>query len=237
MVGLGGVDSKSPVAEAKKTKESDYGRTIGEPKLSDEAKKYYDQLKKKYGDFDFVLVSSDQMENAKANASKYANGFKTVVLIDEAKVEKMATDEDFRNKYEGILSGAKKQIDQLANSLGATNQNIKGFGIQVNDNGTLSYFAVLKDSSAKQMERIEEHRKQSKLEKKAAEKKASKEAKEERLNKHNKDVKEKEDDVVISSDSLEDLIKKIEDYNFTKLSDNVKTDAEKMLGQHIDFKG
>ena len=34
-----------------------YGKTIGEPKLSDEAAKYYDQLKSKFGNMDFILVS------------------------------------------------------------------------------------------------------------------------------------------------------------------------------------
>ena len=32
-----------------------YGKTIGEPKLSDEAAKYYDQLKSKFGNMDFIL--------------------------------------------------------------------------------------------------------------------------------------------------------------------------------------
>ena len=35
----------------------------------------------------------------KANAAKYANGYKTVVLIDEDKIEQMATDEKFRKQY------------------------------------------------------------------------------------------------------------------------------------------
>lgn len=45
-----------------------YGRTIGQPELSEKAAKYYEQLKKKYGNYDFILVSRDQKENAKANA-------------------------------------------------------------------------------------------------------------------------------------------------------------------------
>lgn len=77
-----GKASESKKANAAK---SEYGKTVGEPKLSEEGKKYYEELKKKYGNYDFVLVSSDQKENAKANASKYANSFKTVVLIDEEK--------------------------------------------------------------------------------------------------------------------------------------------------------
>lgn len=118
---------------------ADYGRTIGQPELSEKAAKYYEQLKKRYGNYDFILVSRDQKENAKANAAKYANGYKTVVLIDEDKIEQMATDEKFRKQYEGILSGAAAQIQQLKTSLQSSGAQVKGFGMQVNDGGTLSF--------------------------------------------------------------------------------------------------
>ena len=116
-------------SEAKQTKGAtgNYGRTIGQPELSEKAAKYYEQLKKKYGNYDFILVSRDQKENAKANAAKYANGYKTVVLIDEDKIEQMATDEKFRKQYEGILSGAAAQIQQLKTSLQSSGAQVKGF--------------------------------------------------------------------------------------------------------------
>ena len=162
---------------------SEYGKTVGEPKLSDDAKKYYDQLKKKFGNYDFVLVSNDEKENAKANAAKYANSIKTVVLIDEEKIEKMATDKNFRKKYEDILSGASAQLQQLKESVMKSGSNVKGFGMQINDNGTASYFAVLKKSSAEQKARIEKKAEQKKAEKKDADKKAQKKAEEKRLEK------------------------------------------------------
>ena len=109
-------NSKNDIAKTEQ-KSSEYGKTIGEPKLSDDAKRYYDQLKKKYGNYDFILVSKDEKENAKANVSKYANRIKTVVLIDEEKIEKMATDKNFRKKYEDILSGVSSQLQQLKRNL------------------------------------------------------------------------------------------------------------------------
>lgn len=36
------------------------GQTIGNPKLSEKASKYYEQLKKKYSNMNFILVSEDQ---------------------------------------------------------------------------------------------------------------------------------------------------------------------------------
>ena len=43
--------------EEKVTESKDYGKTIGDPTLSKEAQKYYERLKKKYGNYDFILVS------------------------------------------------------------------------------------------------------------------------------------------------------------------------------------
>ena len=232
--GTTGTGKTSQTAQTR-GKTEDYGRTIGQPELSEKAAKYYEQLKKKYGNYDFILVSRDQKENAKANAAKYANGYKTVVLIDEDKIEQMATDEKFRKQYEGILSGAAAQIQQLKTSLQSSGAQVKGFGMQVNDGGTLSFFAVLKKSSAEQKARIE---------KKAAEKKAAKKEKEERLKdkKSDKvaDSKEEagtEDTVTISAGSIEELLSKIETYNFNQRSDSVQTAGERQVGQNFDFRG
>ena len=108
--------------------------------------------------------------------------------------------------------------------------------MQVNDGGTLSFFAVLKKSSAEQKARIEKKAEQKRAEKKAAEKKAAKKEKEERL----KDSKEEagtEDTVTISAGSIEELLSKIETYNFNTRSDSVQTAGERQVGQNFDFRG
>ena len=115
--------------EEKVTESKDLGKTIGDPKLSKEAQKYYEKLKKKYGNYDFILVSKDQKANAQANAAKYANNIKTVVLIDEEKIERMATDESYRKKYEGILSGATAQLQQLKSSVEKSGADVKEYGM------------------------------------------------------------------------------------------------------------
>ncbi len=139
-------------------KKNEYGRTIGEPKLSDEGKKYYDELKKKFGGYDFILVSKDQIENAKSQAARFANPNKPVVLIDEEKIEKMAADKDYREKYESVIAGASSQLSKMKDQLMASGADFKGFGIQVNDGGTASFFAVVKKSQDAQAERIEKNR-------------------------------------------------------------------------------
>ena len=167
------------------------GKTIGQPKLSEKAAKYYEQLKKKYSNMDFILVSEDQKENAKAQAGSYANASKTVVLIDEDKIERMVEDENYRKQYEGIIGNAASGLSQLESA---------------------------------------------KAEKKAEEKKAKKKEQEERLKKKKQDD-DSDDTITITASSIEELIKKIEDYTQNEEVNNVQTKEEKAVGQHIDFKG
>ncbi len=162
-------------------KKNEYGRTIGEPKLSEEGKKYYDELKKKFGGYDFILVSKDQIDNAKSQAARYANPMKPVVLIDEEKIEKMAADKDYREKYESVIAGASSQLSKMKDQLMASGADFKGFGIQVNDGGTASFFAVVKKSQDAQAERIEKNREAKKAAHKAEEKKNREKLKEKRL--------------------------------------------------------
>lgn len=106
-----------------------------------------------------------------------------VVLIDEDKVERMAEDENYRKQYEAIIANAASGISRLKSSLESSGANVKGFGMQVNDGGTATYFAVLEESSAAQRERIEKKAAKKKAEKKAAEKKAEKSTRKKSLKK------------------------------------------------------
>lgn len=226
--------SESSVAQANK---NDLGKTVGEPKLSAEAQKYYNHLKKKFGQYDFILVSAAEKENARANAGKYANSLKTVVLIDEEKIERMATDEKFRKQYEGILSGASKQIEQIKAAAQSAGTSLKGVVMQVNDNGTTSFFAALQKTTDAQKARIEKKAEQKKIEKKAEQKKAAKKEADERI-KEALESKDNENEVItIMADSFDSLIKKIEEYGFNERSNSVQTDEEKQIGQNIDFRG
>lgn len=229
------VESSVETKETKK-KSKVTGKTIGEPKLSEKASEYYEELKKKYNNMDFILVSTDMKEVAKAQAGSYANANKMVVLIDEEKIERMAVDEEFRKQYEQIISNASNQLTQLQSELANTSANVKGFGMQVNDNGTASYFAVIDKSLAKQQERIEKKAEEKREAKKAEAKKDAKERLEE-LRQGDKDKVHKDSETVtITASSVEELIAKINDYTFTLRSDSVQTDAEKMVGTHLDFR-
>ena len=180
-----------------------------------------------------------QKEYAKAQASNYANANNMVVLIDEDKIERMAEDENYRKQYEGIIANAASGLSQLGQSIAATGANVKGYGMQVNDGGTASFFAVLKKSGAAQKERIAKKAEQKKEAKKAEAKKAQKEAQKERLEK-SKDktgnVSDDDDDTVtITASSMEELLQKIQEYTQKYMNDDVKTDDEKKVGQQFDY--
>ena len=226
---------------------SGLGKTIGTPELSENAQKYYNQLKAKYGNMGFILVSSDMKDAAKQNASRYANPNKMVVLIDDEKIEKMASDEKFRKQYEGLIAMAQTGMSSMKDSFGNSSE-VKGYGMQVNDNGTASYFAVVKKLNDSQAERIEKKKEEKLAEKKAEKKKADKEAREEALKKTAEDgEKIEEEDVeeteeihdlfgyseddryeIISASSVEELLQKVGDY--TGKTYNTIT------GSHIDFR-
>lgn len=216
------------------------GQTIGEPKLSEKAAKYYDKLRKQYGNMDFILVSNDMKEIAKSQAGRYANANRMVVLIDEEKIERMAEDENYRKQYEGIISSAAARMPQLASSL--QSKNVKSFGMQVNDNGTTSFFAVMDKSFASQRKRIEQMRDKKAADKKAAAKKDAKKAAEEKRaeqieEKRKADRLEDEDTITVTASSIDELLRKIDDVIYSGMSDNVWTEQEKMVGQSFDFRG
>lgn len=214
-----------------KTKTRVSGKTIGSPELSEKAAKYYEELKNKYSNMDFILVSKDQKEQAQAQAGSYANANKMVVLIDEEKIERMAEDETYRKQYEGIIANAASGMSQLAKSISTTGAKVKGFGMQVKDNGLVSFFAVLEKSSAAQKTRIEKKAAEKKEAKKTEEKRAEKKKREEQL----KETDEKADTVTVTAGSIEELIRKIQDAQMADRSDSSQTEEEKQVGQKIDF--
>ena len=224
---------------------SGYGRTIGEPKLSKEASEYYDKLKSKYGNMDFILVSKDMKETAKSQAASFANPNKMVVLIDEEKIERMATDENYRKQYEGLIAMAKNNLPQLKNAF-ADSKDVKGYGMQVNDNGTATLFAVVKKSGDAQAERIKKAAEHKKAEKKEEAKKAEKKEKEKKLEEKKAEKAEKEEKLqdlfgysedddyeIITASSMEELLSTVSQYTGETYNPNSTTAS--YSGGSIDY--
>ena len=140
----------------------------------------------------------------------------------------MAEDENYRKQYEGIIANAASGLSQLGQSIAATGANVKGYGMQVNDGGTASFFAVLKKSGAAQKERI------AKKAKKKEEQERLENKKDSRID-DNSGIEEDEDTVTITASSMEELLQKIQEYTQKYMNDDVKTDDEKKVGQQFDY--
>ena len=254
--GLPGLAGKKGFAPVIATESKEYGKVVGEPQLSEKAAKYYDSLKAKFGNMDFILVSKDMKQAAKAQAAGFGNPNRTVVLIDEEKLERMATDESFRKKYEGIIAGAQSKLQEMSKTMGA-NSGVTGFGMQVDKDGKTSFFATVKDSGKGQKERIEKKRTENREAKKAAEKKAAEKRAEKRAEKKAEEAERYEDrirgdeeetegimpekrydptDRVITADTAEDLVRKVSDLTYAYTPQSVPAEGSP-LGGHIDFKG
>lgn len=228
----------------KKTKVN--GRTVGSPELTEEAAKYYEQLKKKYGNLDFILVSKDQKEYAKANASKYSNPNKMVVLIDEEKIERMAVDEDYRKQYESAISQGANGLTQLKSRLANMGLNVKSCGMNVYDNGATSFFATMDQSFKAQNKTTQERLAKKKAAKKAEDKKAAKKAEEKKRQEkleesrtERREIREEfydndgDDEVTFTADSIDDLISQIENADYLVRRD-IRSSYEKQIGQKFD---
>lgn len=100
--------------------------------------------------------------------------------------------------------------------------------MQVNDNGTASYFAVLDKGNSIQKELIA---------KKAEQKKAEKKKQQEKLEEtRTAKASEDEDTITITASSMEELVRKVNDEVYNSRSDQLQTEAEKQIGQHMDYR-
>lgn len=224
---------------------SQYGAVIGEPKLSEKAEKYYSALKKKFKDMDFVLVSKDMVGAAEKQASSYGKANRMVVLIDEEKLEKMASDKEYRKKYEGLIAQAQAKMPELQ-KLMSNIPNIKTIGMQVGKDNRASFFAVMDKSLRSAQEKNAAKLKEKKEAARKAEKKAEKKKQQEKLEKAQakkaseadtaKAAESDDDYEIIMANSIEELMQKMEAWNQNHKMNHVKTSQETYVGQSIDFK-
>lgn len=243
------IDTSSSLVPRK----TEYGNTIGNVQLSEKAADYLDKLKSKFHNMEFITVSKDMKAQVQQNAAAYGNANKMVVLIDDEKLERMATDESYRKKYEGIIAMSQSKMDAAKNSLASTGASVKNFGMSVDSNGKESFFATVEKSGDLQKKRIEKKAAEKKEQKIKDKKKAEKKAQEERIQKAREKKAEKADTndedkeeiesvddkeyVTFEANSMDELLSKVRTYTYNSASSRVMTDSEKMLGTQVDYKG
>ena len=230
------------------TQKAGYGTVIGDVELSDKAKEYYSKLKNKFHGMDFILVGKEEKGAVARNAAAYGNANKPVVLIDEDKLERMATDDSFRKKYEGIIAMSQTKLQEAQNSLFSSGASVRNFGMSVDADGKTSFFAVIEKSANLQKEALEKRLAKKKAEKAGEKKLEEKQERKERLERlRDKNKTENADDETASEESepeylkiraasFEDLVSRIYAYAYQTAEKSLDA-QEQQIGQNIDFRG
>lgn len=234
------------------TEKKGYGTVVGDVNLSEKGLEYYNKLKEKFHGMDFILVNSDMKDKVAKNYYAYGNANRQVVLIDVDKIERMATDEAYRKKYEGIIAGSTEKMAAAKNSLVSAGAVVKNFGMSVAEDGSTSFFATIqKDFKAGNdalKARQAKKKEAAKVEKKKAEAKEKEKVKEKKAKeaKGNEKIEEdKEEDIFkntheylnFESDSIEALVDKVSKYVYSQSENAAFTAADSGIGQSIDFRG
>jgi hypothetical protein len=112
--------------------------------LSEKAQAYLDTLKEKFGNVNFVVV-----KDADAAGKHPGGGKELTCIISMDLLERMAADEEVAAKYEGIITNAIKDVDELKAQVEARGLGhlVKGFSIRVFDDGTTVFQAMLKEGT------------------------------------------------------------------------------------------
>ena len=196
--------------------------------LSDDAKALLDKLKEKYGNMDFYIAETDSDEEA----SYYLNqGQKQYsVLIDPETLEKMATDEDVLASYEKVLDGTDEMFSSIKDSIGEENmQYISSVNITFDKEGNKSYLVELINDfgKAQKNQSAQKNQNTQKKQNHKAEQADSKKYADKAQNASGKDSQI----VRVKSDTVEDLITKIQDAIKQMKADTAKR-QEEQTGQN-----
>ena len=207
---------------AKDTDEAGKAAEKKQVELSDDAKDLLNELKKKYGNMDFIVADYDSEEEAASYLSRGRKEYS--VLIEPELLEKMAADKDTKDKYIGIIEDATGDLTEMKEQLGDKEDEVVNLGVTVDKDGNVSYFAELEKMGEKQRERIEKSRSEKKEEKADAEKAAEEKAADKALQERRKRTR-------LQADSIEELLEKINNVDW----DDVKTEDYAQPGSRFDF--
>lgn len=225
--------TNSKKIEATETKENAQASSIGESVLSQKAQALLDKLRKTYGNMDFMVADFDKGDNAKEILSHGTKEFS--VIFSSSELEKMASNEKYEQEYMGRVQGAFRMSEQINREFGFTsasgeksaNGGINKIGISFNSNTTISLFAELEKSNAKQKEHIEKIREEKRSSEKEQEKKAKKEKLENRYLRDNTSVKR----TIVRADNMKNLLEKIRGVDWT----SIKSQNRPQNGDQLSF--
>lgn len=197
--------------EASRAAKTEESSKANKKQLSKGAQELLKELKKTYGNMDFIVADYETDEEA---ASYLKRGTKEYsVLIEPELLEEMAADEDTKKEQLGLLEEAASKLSDMKNQLGDEKDEVTHMGVAIGKDGSMKFFAELEKTNEKQRERIENAR-ESKKEEAAL-----------------KEKKEKSKKTRVEADSVEELLKKIKEVDWSKIKEEDKAES----GSRIDF--
>ena len=195
-----------------------------EDKLSSKAKSYLENLRKTYGDYDFIVA--DAGDDRRALLDKSDKEFS--VIFSNAELEKMATDEKYANEKMRQVETIVDMSDRICEQFGFErgweagkegDTILNKLAVSINDDGSMSIFAELEKMSEKQKDYIEKLR-----DKRAEEKKAAEKSEEKKVSSNKTDKESSMKKVWLEASSEEELVEKIKKIDWNKVSgENVGT--------------
>lgn len=210
---------RAKAGSAKKANASGEGKKA--PTLSKAAQNLLKELKKTYSNMDFIVADFETDEEAASLMSRGTAEYSALFTPEE--LEKMAADEDVKNKNMKILDGAVSKLDEMKTKLGDKADDVTRIGISFGDDGEVSFFAELEKNSEKQRERIEKQRE----DKKEAAKENGKAEAAEYLA-HGKATGKR---TTVYASTIEELAEKIANVDWNA----VKEERQSTTGQRFDF--
>ena len=193
--------------------------------LSDKAKALLQELKKTYNNADFYVAEYESEEEASEYMSRGSKDYS--VLIDPEELERMANDEDVKKQNLSLLDESLGKLSEMKEELKKTGREdeIVSLGVNIGKDGKVSYFAELEKAGERQKEFVDKIREDKKEAAKEAEAEKAAKGKDKYNYEHSKRA-------TVSSDSVEDLLEQIKNFNW----DNVKEETTiPMPGRNFDF--
>ena len=208
---------------SEKTSQADKTSKKDSVQLSDKAKELLKELQKKYGDMDFFVASYSSDEEAQSYLSRGTKAYS--VLIDPETLEAMAADEETKKEYMDQIDSARVNLNNMKGQIEAAGEEVTRVGISFDKDGKVSYFAELEKMSDRYKEHIEKGIKKKKEEKQESAKKADRKNGAETLS------SDKVKKTTLYADSVEELLKKIKEVDWEKVSE----EEMKKSGSFFDF--
>ena len=179
-----------------------------EPKLSAKAQSYLENLRKKYGDYDFFVSDNPDATQTTGSTKEYS------VIFTPEELEKMADDDEYAGKVMGNVGKAVDMLKNISEKDLGDGVQFSQLSVSIDDEGNMKLFAQLEKLSEEQAARLEEAKQRRAEEKKEAEE-------------NNQPTEKEQSDFTkilfkaadIEADSEEDLLAKIFGIDWSKIPD------------------